>query len=102
MGDPVRIADLAERMIRLAGLRPGQDIKIEYTGLRPGEKLYEELFDPREVQSAEQNQSYFIASPRTVKLPVIDKLISNLAYAIATEDVLGALSALRIAVPEYR
>jgi FlaA1/EpsC-like NDP-sugar epimerase len=43
MGQPVRIKDMAEKMIRLYGLRPHQDVKIEFTGLRPGEKLYEEL-----------------------------------------------------------
>ena len=58
MGEPVRIADLAERMIRLAGYKPNIDIKIEYVGLRPGEKLFEELFDAREVQNAEQHESY--------------------------------------------
>ena len=48
MGKPVRIADLAEKMIQMAGLTPGKDIRIEYTGLRPGEKLYEELLDEQE------------------------------------------------------
>ena len=51
MGEPVRIVHLAERMIQLAGLKPYVDIDIVFTGLRPGEKLYEELFDPSEVQS---------------------------------------------------
>ncbi|MBS1944345.1 MAG: polysaccharide biosynthesis protein, partial [Bacteroidetes bacterium] len=48
MGQPVRIADLADRMIRLSGLEPGKDITIKYTGLRPGEKLYEELLADQE------------------------------------------------------
>ena len=50
MGKPIRIKDLAERMIQLAGYKPHVDIEIAYVGLRPGEKLYEELFDPSEVQ----------------------------------------------------
>lgn len=52
MGDPVRIVDLAERMIRLTGFKPNVDIEIVFSGLRPGEKLYEELFDPSEAQDA--------------------------------------------------
>ena len=101
MGEPVRIADLAERMIRLAGFRPGVDIKIEYTGLRPGEKLYEELFDPREIMGSTENVPYFIASPRTVDLPVIEKLIQRMETAVERVDIDGALAGLHAAVPEF-
>ena len=52
MGQPVKIVDLAERMIRLSGLEPGRDIKIEFTGIRPGERLHEILF-AREEEMAE-------------------------------------------------
>ena len=48
MGEPVKIVDLAEKMIRLAGYIPGEDIKIKFTGLRPGEKLYEEVLSNEE------------------------------------------------------
>jgi FlaA1/EpsC-like NDP-sugar epimerase len=101
MGEPIRIADLAERMIRLAGFRPGVDIKIEYTGLRPGEKLYEELFDPREIVGSTEDVPYFIASPRTIDLPVIEKLIHTMDAAIDRMDIDGALAALHAAVPEF-
>ncbi len=101
MGEPVRIADLAERMIRLAGYRPNVDIKIEYVGLRPGEKLYEELFDEKEVQNASRHSSYIVASPRVVELSDIEKIVNGMATAIDSENIQGALGKLRIAVPEY-
>lgn len=64
MGQPVKIADLARRMIELAGLVPDQDIKIEYTGLRPGEKLYEELLATKENTLPTPNEKIFRAHVR--------------------------------------
>ena len=61
MGEPVKIVDLARDMIILSGLRPDEDIKIEYTGLRPGEKLYEELFSDRENFTVTRHERIFIA-----------------------------------------
>ena len=61
MGEPVRIVDLARDMIILSGLKPEQDIKIEFTGLRPGEKLYEELFSDRENFTVTRHERIFIA-----------------------------------------
>jgi len=62
MGDPVRIADLAELMIRLSGHEPGRDVKIEYVGLRPGEKLYEEPLTEVEETTATKNERVFIVT----------------------------------------
>lgn len=61
MGEPVKIADLARDLIRLYGLEPGQDIEIVYTGIRPGEKLYEELFSSREEMGATRHERIFIS-----------------------------------------
>jgi FlaA1/EpsC-like NDP-sugar epimerase len=61
MGEPVKINDLAIDLIRLAGREPGRDIRIEYTGIRPGEKMYEELFTDREDMAATQHQRIFIS-----------------------------------------
>ncbi len=61
MGEPVRIVDLAQDLIRLSGLQVGRDIDIEYTGLRPGEKLYEELFVPGETYERTAREKIFVA-----------------------------------------
>jgi Predicted nucleoside-diphosphate sugar epimerases len=102
MGDPVRIVDLAERMIQLAGYKPGTDIEIVFTGLRPGEKLYEELFDPSEVQNSETKEGYVIASPRVINKEVLLSTIKRLEAAVADEDVVRALELVRHIVPEYK
>jgi FlaA1/EpsC-like NDP-sugar epimerase len=63
MGKPVKILDLAKNLIRLSGYRPGEDIKIEFTGLRPGEKLYEELLMEEEGMKATANRMIYIGKP---------------------------------------
>lgn len=102
MGKPVRIVDLAERMIQLAGYRPHVDIEIVYTGLRPGEKLYEELFDPSEVQNTETEGGYVVASPRITDKKFLLKSMTALQTALAGEDHKRALVLLTHIVPEYK
>jgi FlaA1/EpsC-like NDP-sugar epimerase len=63
MGDPVKIDDMARNLIRLSGFKPDVDIKIEYTGLRPGEKLYEELLMDEEGMQDTQNKMIHIGKP---------------------------------------
>src|SRR5262249_59118752 len=63
MGEPVRILDLAHQMIRLSGKRPDQDIEIVFTGLRPGEKITEEVFHPREIMAATGIPGILFARP---------------------------------------
>lgn len=101
MGKPVRIVDLAERMIQLAGYRPRIDIDIVFTGLRPGEKLYEELFDPSEVQNERTEEGYVVASPRVMDRTFLNKSLVELEAAVAREDAERALGLLRHLVPEY-
>jgi FlaA1/EpsC-like NDP-sugar epimerase len=101
MGEPVRIADLAERMIRLAGFKPNVDIMVEYVGLRPGEKLFEELFDEREVQNAAYHENYIVASPKVVDFSTLDTIINEMALALKGANSQAALAKLRLAVPEY-
>lgn len=80
MGKPVRILDLAQKMIRLAGYEPGKDIEIRFTGLRPGEKLYEELLGNKETTLPTDNKKIMIARVRKSDFdtvaPMIDKLLS--------------------------
>lgn len=101
MGEPIRIADLARRMIELAGFKAGIDIEVKYTGLRPGEKLYEELFNVDEIADVRQQQGYIIASPRVIEAAVISKVIDAIEKAVSEDDEIRALELLRHIVPEY-
>lgn len=78
MGKPVKIKDLAERMIKLSGLEPQKDIKIEYVGLRPGEKLYEELLTKKENILPTYHQKIFIAKTEEVNVDEVNKSIESL------------------------
>ena len=82
MGDPVKIVDLARRMARMYGLEPDVDVPIEFVGLRPGEKLFEELFDSCEQQVESQMPNLFEAYSRAVPLPVIGRAIDQLEIAV--------------------
>ncbi|WP_169799557.1 polysaccharide biosynthesis protein [Novosphingobium lentum] len=82
MGEPVKIVDLARRMARLYGLEPDVDVPIQFVGLRPGEKLYEELFDSCEEQVDSGIPGLFEACSKPIPLPLISKAIDHLASAI--------------------
>ena len=102
MGEPIKIADLARQLIRLAGLRPDEDIKIVYTGLRPGEKLHEELFAESEqlIQSAADGVK--LAKSPTVDLGTLRYDIASLASALqAGLDEPVAITHLARLVPEF-
>ncbi len=78
MGEPVKIADLARDMIILSGLKPGEDIRIEYTGLRPGEKMYEELFSERENFAVTRHERIFIAPDSDQGKEEVDQELNRL------------------------
>ena len=99
MGKPVRIVDLARQMIRLAGLRPEQDVHIEYTGLRPGEKLYEELFHGREPPVPTGHPGLLIAALRTSDAAAVGAAIDEIA-ALSHAGDLRALDRVMALVPE--
>ena len=101
MGKPVKIAELARQMIRLAGLVPDRDIMIRYSGLRPGEKLYEELFHAGEKIEATSTPLINVASRRTSKLEEIAPRLDALEGACMSRDEAGAIRILCDLVPEY-
>ncbi|MEE8548933.1 MAG: polysaccharide biosynthesis protein, partial [Alphaproteobacteria bacterium] len=101
MGEPIPIAGLAEQMIRLAGLRPGEDIEIRFTGLRPGEKLNEELFHAAETPKPTRYAGVLLASPRTAELEGLRAGLDELAAAAKAGDTARTLSLIAKLVPEY-
>ena len=101
MGKPVRIVDLAERMIQLAGFKRSE-IDIVFTGLRPGEKLYEELFDPSEVQDGDTTDGFVVASPRVIDKALLLRTLGELEGATQREDAARAIELLSHIVPEYK
>jgi FlaA1/EpsC-like NDP-sugar epimerase len=102
MGEPVRIVDLAQQMIRLAGRVPDQDIKIEFTGLRPGEKLHEELFHDAEAAIPTANPSLRLAAPRTADYAILARSIDELEAEARAANEGRVLDLLQRLVPEYR
>ncbi|MDE3059434.1 MAG: polysaccharide biosynthesis protein [Pseudomonadota bacterium] len=102
MGQPVRILDLAEQMIRLAGLTPHEDIKITFTGLRPGEKLYEELFLFSENAVKTTHESIFLASPHFPDMAILRKSLETLRQACLDRRSGEALDLLKKLVPELQ
>jgi len=101
MGEPVKIVDLARQMIRLAGLRPDLDVGIRFTGLRPGEKLFEELFHGNERPVPTDFEGLLMASPRTADARLVAAAIAEVEKAAAAGDEAGAMAVLRRMVPEF-
>ena len=101
MGKPVKIVDLARRMIRLAGLQPDRDVEIRFTGLRPGEKLYEELFHGQEPPRPTAFPGLLVATPRTADLALVGRAIDEIAAACRGGSPHQALAQLARLVPEF-
>jgi O-antigen biosynthesis protein WbqV len=102
MGQPVKIVDLAERIIRLSGLEPGRDIKITFTGIRPGERLHEILFAQQEATSEIGIPGIVAAKPVRPTLNEIRGWVAKLEQALTHGERAAIYTILRDAVPEFR
>jgi O-antigen biosynthesis protein WbqV len=101
MGEPVKIVDLARQMIRLAGLKPDEDVEIRFTGLRPGEKLYEELFHGKEPPAPTGHPGLLMAHPRTADPAIVGRAIEEIATACRGNQARLALTLLSRLIPEF-
>ncbi len=102
MGEPIKILDLAEDLIRLSGLEVDRDIKIAFTGLEPGEKLYEELLTPQEGVTATKHQRIFVAQLEQIEEKQLLFQIGELSRLADTLDTEGIISTFQELVPTYQ
>ena len=102
MGEPIKILDLAEDLIRLSGLEVDKDIKIAFTGLDPGEKLYEELLTPQEGVTATKHQRIFVAQLEQIEEKQLVSQIKELSQFADTLDAEGIVSKFQELVPTYQ
>ncbi|WP_374728313.1 polysaccharide biosynthesis protein [Chryseobacterium vietnamense] len=101
MGKPVKILDLAERMIKLSGYTPGIDIKIDFIGLRPGEKLYEELLTDNATTIPTHHEKIMISRDPLMEFEDIENLSKQIILAAMNKDSLQIVRILKIIVPEF-
>lgn len=102
MGQPVRIQDLARQMIRLAGLRPDVDVQIVYTGLRPGEKLYEEVLHLAETLVPTPQPGLLLAAPRLLNHDELEAALATLGGDLQRHDEAALLKRVKELVPEFQ
>jgi FlaA1/EpsC-like NDP-sugar epimerase len=101
MGEPVKIVDLATEMIELAGLKVGQDIEIRFTGLRPGEKLYEELLASKENTLPTHHEKIMIAKTQGYSYKKANSEVEGLLFALQVESDNNLVSRMKDLVPEF-
>ncbi len=101
MGKPVKILDLARNMIRLAGYTPEKDIQIEFTGLRPGEKLYEELLNQKETTLPTSNEKIMVARVREFEFDKVSQEVDQLIHTSRQSKPFTTVKLMKQLVPEY-
>jgi O-antigen biosynthesis protein WbqV len=102
MGEPVKILDLARRVIEAHGLKPGDDIEIKFTGLRPGEKLFEEVFFDTDKLVKTGADGVLLASPAMIDLPLLTPRLDDVVAAAQNADQDALDEAVHHLVPEFR
>ena len=102
MGEPVKVAFLAEQMIKLSGKTPGEDIAITYTGLRPGEKMNEQLFYPNENLVSTTHEKILLAASISVDAGTTEKALKEITKAVDRYDERGLLALVQQLVPELQ
>ncbi|PAB59415.1 nucleoside-diphosphate sugar epimerase [Anaeromicrobium sediminis] len=102
MGEPVKIVDLAENLIRLSGFEPYREVDISFTGLRPGEKLYEELLMEEEGLQATKHKKIFIGQPLNINRSYLDRELSVLSRILTMETTELVRPIMKKVVPTYK
>nr|WP_317128947.1 polysaccharide biosynthesis protein [Mangrovivirga cuniculi] len=102
MGESVKIVDLAKKMIKLSGFEPNVDIEIVYTGLREGEKLYEELLNTKENTLPTHHEKIMIAKVREYNFDRIETQFKKLKMAVDQRNDMLVVSMMKAIVPEYK
>ncbi len=102
MGNPIKIVDLAKDMIKLSGYKPDKDIAIVFTGIRPGEKLFEEFLTAEEGTVVTQNKKIFIAKPSSVNFEKMIENLSNLKSIVESKDGKSIVAFLKTITPYYK
>ena len=102
MGQPIAITEIAEQLIRLVGLRPNKDIKIKFTGLRPGEKIQEELHYKNEKFKKTKNKSIFIVKPKIENNKKLSQLLKELIVLAKSGELDLCYKKMSEIVPEYK
>jgi FlaA1/EpsC-like NDP-sugar epimerase len=101
MGKSVKIVDLAKKMIKLSGLQLGKDIQISFTGLRPGEKLYEELLADKENTMPTHHSQIMIAKVREYKFEEVSHQISDLLQLVVGKNNMKIVNQMKNIIPEF-
>ncbi len=103
MGEPVKIVDIARDLITLSGLEVGKDIEIAFTGIRPGEKLFEEIFTPSEKYERTRHEKIFIAGNASTLVPAhLNSAIEHLTQAVHSDDKEAIIAHLQRLIPEFK